>query len=284
MHFQMPLAAMKQLLERANIGQKREDRFNDSPFIPGTLLAQFEVVWHAVLTAETEIAQGDRLPFVAFQERQKTVVASIGGRPLPIHDTPVLIDDPTHFHPDDPAPIAFAFPSDLLRRTPFAQRVNQFNAVAVGDGEKGRHLQKPIRPVSMGGQQALQARALGQARKEIVKFALQPPMEVAEASAFERKQRANGHEFTGIKFGLRMFRHVLHPIINGAKEMCNNVFRLHESLLENGFGQRIFFVTALVRQLSRTSLFIFNYLATSTNSYLDPISARLQRYAPSNRV
>lgn len=144
--------------------------------------------------------------------------------------------------------------------------MNQFNAVAIGDGEEGRGLQKPIRPFAVRGQQALQARAFGQARKEVTKFALQPPMEVAEASAFERKQRAKGHQFTGIKFGLRMFRHRLHPIIHGAKEMCNNVFGLHESLLENGFGQRIFFVVALVKQLARTPLFIFNHLATSTNS------------------
>ena len=109
MHFQMPLGAMKQFLERTHVGQKREDRCNQTALIPGALLAQFEVLRHAVFAAKAEVAQRDRLPFVWLDERQKTVIAFVGRRPLPIHDTPVLIDDPAHFDPHDPTPIAFAF-------------------------------------------------------------------------------------------------------------------------------------------------------------------------------
>ena len=91
-------------------------------------------------------------------------------------------------------------------------------------------------------------------------------MEVAKPSALERKQRANGHNFTWKKFCLWVLGYVPHPVINGAKEMCNNVFGLHESLLENGLVQLTFLVKALVKQRSRIHLIVFNHLATSTNS------------------
>lgn len=133
----MPFAAMKELLERANVGQKREDGFNDAALIPGAFHAQFEIVRHAVFAAKTEITERDRLAFVTFNERQKTVVAFVGRRPLPIDDTPVLIDDPAHFDADDPAPIALALLADLLRGAAFAHGVNQFDAVTVGDGKEG---------------------------------------------------------------------------------------------------------------------------------------------------
>jgi hypothetical protein len=149
MHFQMPLAAMKQLLERADIGQKREDRFNDTTFIPGAFFTVLEVARDAVFATETEVAQGDRASFVLLDQWQKTVVTFVSGRPLPIHDTPVLIDDPTHFDADDPAPIAFTFLADLLFRTAFAHRVNEFNPVAVGHREAGRRAQKTIWPCPM---------------------------------------------------------------------------------------------------------------------------------------
>lgn len=131
MRLQVPLAAMKEFLERTNIGQKREDRFNQTALIPRAFLTQLQVLQHPVLRAKTEIAQGNRLCFVLFDQRQKDIVTGIGRRPLPIHHTPVLIDDPAHFDAHDPAPIALAFLPDLLLRAPFVDRVNQFDAVAV---------------------------------------------------------------------------------------------------------------------------------------------------------
>lgn len=240
MGFQMPLTAMKQFLERTDRGQKREDRFNHSALIPAALRTEFEVRGDAIFAAKTEIAQGDGLLLVPCDEGQKTVVTSIGSGPLPIHHTPVLIDDPAHFHAHDPAPITLAFLPDLLRRAAFADRMNEFNAIAVRDGKESGRAQEAIRPVAMCGEQALQAGAAGQARKQVRELAVEPAVKVAKASAFEREHRPDRDEFAGVEFTLRMFGHKLHAIINGAKEMCNNVFSLHESLQENGFGHYIF--------------------------------------------
>ena len=118
MRFQVNFLAMKQLLQGTDFGHKREDRFDHAALTPGPFLAQFHILRHPVLGAKTEITQGNRLCFVLFQQGQKDVVASVGRRPLPIHHTPVLIDDPAHFHPHDPAPIAFAFLPDLFAERP----------------------------------------------------------------------------------------------------------------------------------------------------------------------
>ena len=120
--------------------------------------------------------------------------------------------------------------------------MNEFDAVAIGHRKEGGRTQKTIRPFPVRRQQSLQARALRQARKQVRELALEPPMKVTEASALERKQRADGHNFTRIKFRLRVLGDELHPVINRAKEMCNNVFGFHESLLENGFSQLLFLV------------------------------------------
>lgn len=261
MRFQVPLGAVKQFLERADVGQKGEDRFNQAALIPGALRAQFEVLRHTVFAAKAEVTQRDGLPFVLLDQGKKTVVAFVGRRPLPIHHTPVLIDDPAHFHADNPAPIAFAFLANLLRRTTFTHRVNEFNAVAIGHGKESGCAQKTIRPVPMRGQQSLQARALRQARKQLTKFASEPAMKVAKASALERKQRADSDNFARIKFGLRMLGDKLQAVINGAKEMCNNIFGFHESLREKGFGQQLFRGKALVRPMSSMALFIFQSLS-----------------------
>ena len=114
--------------------------------------------------------------------------------------------------------------------------MNEFDAVAIGHRKEGGRTQKTIRPFPVRRQQSLQARVLRQARKQVQELPLEPAMKVAEASAFERKQRADGDNFTRIKFSLRVLGHELHPVINRAKELCNNVFSLHESLLENEFG------------------------------------------------
>ena len=240
MGFKMPLTDVKQFLEQANVGQKRKDCFNHPALIPGPYLAELEIFRDAVFGAESEITQGDRLSFVMLDERKKTIVAFVGCRSLPIHNAPVLIDDPAHFDADDPTPIAFAFAPDLFFRTPFAHRMNEFNPVTVGDRKEGRRSEKTIRPFPMRGQQSLKSCPVRQTGKQVRKLAAQPAVEMPELAALERKQCSYGDHFTGIEFNLRMLGNVFQTVINRAKEICNNVFSLHKSLQENGFGKFTF--------------------------------------------
>lgn len=118
--------------------------------------------------------------------------------------------------------------------------MKQFDAVAIGDGKEGRGAQKAICPIPIRGQQALQAGATGQARKQERELTRKPAIKVAQAPALECEQGSDGDQFTRIEFALRMFGDKLHTIINGTKKMCNNVFGLHENLQKNGFGHYTF--------------------------------------------
>jgi hypothetical protein len=235
MRFQMPLTTLKQLLERTNTSQKRKDCFDDPALIPCPLLTELEIGQDTIFATKPEITQGDGLRLVLRNQGQKTIVASVSGRPLPIYDTPVLIDDPAEFDTANPTPMAFAFAADLFVRTTIADRVKQFNAITVSDGEEGRFSEKAICPVSMSCQQALQARALWQARKQVRKLRFEPAIKVPKLAALEREQSPDGHDFNGEEFRRWMFGHVLHAVINRAKELCDNVFSLHWGLLGKWF-------------------------------------------------
>lgn len=68
MGFQMPLTAMKQFLEQADVGQKGKDRLNHYALIPCAFLTEFEILWDPVLAAESKVAQCDGSSFVLLNE------------------------------------------------------------------------------------------------------------------------------------------------------------------------------------------------------------------------
>jgi hypothetical protein len=89
-----------------------------------------------------------------------------------------------------------------------------------------------------------------QARKEVRKLAFQPKIKAAKATAFEREQGANRDQFTGIERAAGLFFDPFHAVIHMTKQMCNNVFSFHWSLLgcwnllSNLTGKALFFKSA----------------------------------------
>src|SRR5512138_1291411 len=137
---------MEDLFQMTNTFKKRKRRLNETALTPRSFTAQLEIFRHPFATAKPQIRQGNRPLCKWLNHRQETIVALIGGRPLPKDNLPVLIEQPTEFYPDNPAMIGFAFFADLLRRTSFANRMNQFDAKGIGDGEKSCRFQKTLRP------------------------------------------------------------------------------------------------------------------------------------------
>jgi hypothetical protein len=181
----------------------------------------------------------------------------------------VLIDDPAHFHAHNPAPIGFAFLANLLRRATFADRVKQFDAVAVHHRVEGEGGEKAIRPQAVRGQQAQQARAFGQERKQVRELTLQPAIKAPKAPAFEGKQRFKRHQFARIQRAVGMFFDPLHPVIYLTEQVCNNVFGFHLCLLGScdSFGNltaKALFSSLLECALIR--LVCFQLLTTNTIS------------------
>ncbi len=79
-------------------------------------------------------------------------------------------------------------------------------------------------------EQALQPCTVGQPREQVGIVTAEPAIKGAKIAAFEGKQDADGHQFAGIQFGLTVFGHVFHLIIDKAKNLQDNVFGCHEGL------------------------------------------------------
>src|SRR5260221_567592 len=85
---------MMKLLGLADDGQHREGGFNHHAVIPGAFLADFDVIGHAMSTAETPIGEHDFVPIA--QIIQKGFIQHIHFVPNPAADFPEVIDYPSY--------------------------------------------------------------------------------------------------------------------------------------------------------------------------------------------
>ena len=82
------------------------------------------------------------------------------------HHQPPLIQHQTQFAPNNPAVVREAFAADLLRAAAFAHRVDQLDPIGVNDAEHRRGHQEDLRLGLMGREEAKEASALGEPRKQ----------------------------------------------------------------------------------------------------------------------
>src|SRR5258707_707554 len=76
-----------------------------------------------------------------------------------------------------------------------------------------------------------QDRSLGQTTEQGVVIATEPAIKGAKMAAFECKENADGHHFTRIQLGQRMFLDLQQGIIDMIKDMDDNFFCSHEGTL-----------------------------------------------------
>src|SRR3989442_1567536 len=112
--------------------------------------------------------QDNHALFKLANEPLKGIIRDMGGRTLPRHDQPPLIEQQTEFPPDDPAVIGEAFPADLVRTPAFAHGVDELDAIRVDDAEHGRSGQEDLRPVLMRPEEAKEPRPLREPGKNSV--------------------------------------------------------------------------------------------------------------------
>ena len=90
---------MHHLLEMADQRQHREHRFHKHAVLPLAALTQFEVARIPLGGMEGGIAQDNHLFFKLANQPLKGLIRDIGGRTLPRHDQPPLIEQQTEFPP-----------------------------------------------------------------------------------------------------------------------------------------------------------------------------------------
>ena len=111
--------------------------------------------------AEAQVTQDLRLLGPGGSDLAEVLVMRIGGGPLPVNDLPLRGNQPTLFDPNDPAMVADAFLTDLGGATPLANRVDQFDTVAINHTLCLRHDQKVVGQRFILRQQTQQTRAFG---------------------------------------------------------------------------------------------------------------------------
>src|SRR5438128_142849 len=159
-------APMHDLLEVHDEREHREYRLYQQAVLPLATLTQFEIAWIAFCGMEAGITQDYHLFCKLLNQPLKGVIRDIGGRTLPRHDQPPLIEQQTEFAADNPAVIREAFATNLLGTAAFAHRMDQLNAIRVDAPEHGRGGQEGLRPVLMGLEKAEEPGALGEAGKQ----------------------------------------------------------------------------------------------------------------------
>lgn len=214
--------AMEQVLEMAHIGQHRQDRLQQHALVPGPPGTELEVLWNPLGTGEAGVGQGDRLALEGLNHRQELLIMDVGRVPIPGDYFAPTVDQPTELDPHDPAIVGFALLPQLLRAAALAPGMDQFDAVAVNDGEEGGVRQEGLTPGLVGLEQPLQARALGQ-RKPGAVIPCQPAIEGAELDTLEGEEQTNSHQFAGIEVGLRVFGQVADPVIYQAEERDDKI-------------------------------------------------------------
>src|SRR5437879_9607351 len=140
----------------------------------------------------------------------KLLIGGIHRAPIPVDHLANAVEEPTELDANAPTPLVFGLFANLLRTASLANRKQQLNGVAVNHQEEAGNSQKPLVPVLMGDQQALQASAIRQASKQGFVIPFEPAIESAKMASFERKEQADRDQLTGIQFGLTMLGNLFH--------------------------------------------------------------------------
>ena len=154
---------MHHLFEMADEREHREHRLHEHTVLPLAPRTQFEIGRIALRGMEAGVTQDNHASFKLPNEPLKGVIRHIGGRTLPGHDQPPLVQHQTEFAPDNPAMIREAFAANLLGTPTFAHGMEQLDPVRVDDAEHGRSGQEDLRPVVVRREEPKEPGALGEA-------------------------------------------------------------------------------------------------------------------------
>ena len=105
--------------------------------------------------------------------------------------------------------------------------MDQLDAIRIGDREEARLGQKFVGIMTASLEQTQQACQLGQFGKERVMVGLQPAIKGTILPTTQRKQQANGDDFTIVQVGIRALFDVTNPIVYHAKQAEDDLVHRH---------------------------------------------------------
>ncbi len=237
-HLEVTPHAMHDTLEMITERQHRQDSFDHHPHIPRPAWTDLEIGWGACVGMKASVSTDNHLLFKLLDERLEDRIRDVRRVARPADDQTQLIQQQAEFTANNPAMIRDSVASDLMRRAPFADGVDEFDAVSVNDAEHSRLGHKALRPSSVRAKEAKQAGSFRQGRKQRLEVTLKPTVERSVANAFDGEQEGERRHFAWMKFGLHMSWRVGHRIIYAAEQFSDKVLGGHDGSLQRfGFGQ-----------------------------------------------
>ena len=125
--------------------------------------------------------------------------------------------------------VRHALAADLGRTPPLPDGMDQLDPVGIDDTEDRGLSEKPRRKVPMPLEQAKQAGALRQLRKQPLAIPEQPAVKRPIAYAFDGKQEGHRHNFARVEHRLRMLGYVAQGIIYSTKQLGDTIQGGHEA-------------------------------------------------------
>ena len=172
------------VLQMADGRQHREDGFNHHARVPRAPLTDFQVSGIAGAAMEASIRQHHHLVSELGNQRSELAIADTHHVAVPGDKQADMIQNKAQLGPNNPAPIRNTLVAQRARTATFPTRVNQFDAIRVGDAQQTRFGQEIIRPRSMRRQGSKQPCTLRQAGKQWTIIARQPAIEGALPTAY----------------------------------------------------------------------------------------------------
>src|SRR6185295_8032612 len=127
---------MIKFLGMKDLRDETEAGFDQKSFIPCPFFAVFEVLLRRICFAKTKIAQRNGLFIIYCRNLPERIVWRFSSVPSPVDDISGVVQHPTQFYTDNPAPIRFAFAPDLLLTPSFAARMDEFDTVCIRNSEE----------------------------------------------------------------------------------------------------------------------------------------------------
>lgn len=209
--------AMPHVLGMADHGQHRQDGLDEHPVVPFATAADLQTGWIAMDRVKTRSREQYGVIVEPVKQRAKSGVVSVGGRPDPAHDFAEMIDHDTPLRADDPAMVGNSGLAELLGAAAPADRMDQFDAIAVHNAQPRELRQEPEGQLPMGLQAAEEPGAFRQARKQGSVVLANPAIKGPLAHALDCEQHPQGNEFAGPERRLGMLGEVQHPIVDAAE-------------------------------------------------------------------
>lgn len=158
----------------AHARHQREEGFNQHSFTPRFVFTELEITRLFACLSEAKIAQDNGFLVELVSHMTKMLVMAVGRIPVPTDYFTPVIDQPAQLNPDYPATIRLTFLAYLLLTASFSHRMDQFNPIAIDDGEEGGVCQQILTPVAMRAQRSLNAAPVGQLDEQGLEIAFQP--------------------------------------------------------------------------------------------------------------